>query len=162
EVLRRGKWICIGLDSDYFLVLHLGMTGQLTVRLAAEPLQDHTHLVFSLDKGQSQLRFRDVRRFGSAQLFVSSEAVETFFQDEKLGPEPFDVKPDYWRERLQATSRCLKAALLDQRLIAGVGNIYADEALYEARLLPTQLGSQTASAEADRLRRAIVKVMKRA
>src|SRR5262245_35385592 len=162
EIRRRGKWICLCLDADDFLIAHLGMTGQLTVVPMREPVQDHTHLIFGLNDGQYQLRFRDVRRFGSVQLFTGSDAVEEFFTTGKLGPEPFDLKPDYWRERVSATARCLKAALLDQRLVAGVGNIYADESLYEAKLPPTQLGRDSAPAEMERLRRAVVKVLRRA
>jgi formamidopyrimidine-DNA glycosylase len=162
DVRRRGKWIRVSLEGDLALVVHLGMTGQLTVNPASAVLADHTHVVIGLDDGQSQLRFRDIRRFGSVQLLAGHHQVEHFFTKVRLGPEPFDVERTYWRERVRATGRCLKAALLDQRLIAGVGNIYADESLFEARLPPTQHGRDTTPAEADRLRRAIVKVLRRA
>lgn len=158
---RRGKWIVCLLDGDLHLVFHLGMTGQLRVFPADEPLAAHTHLVFDLDRAQ-QLRFRDVRRFGSATLFEASASVAGFFCDTELGPEPFVLEREYWRDRLSATRRCLKAVLLDQRVVAGVGNIYADEALFEAKLHPTRLGCETSAAEADKLRRAIVTVLNRA
>src|SRR5204862_4340899 len=80
----------------------------------------------------------------------------------RLGPEPFDLTPAEFRRALAATARPLKAALLDQRLVAGVGNIYADESLFEAKLPPGKLGRATTPAEADRLRKAIVKVLTRA
>jgi formamidopyrimidine-DNA glycosylase len=160
EVGRRGKWLLVGLDDKYHLVLHLGMTGQLTVTPASTPRADHTHLIFRLDGGR-QLRFRDVRRFGSAMLFTASEH-ERFFQESGLGPEPFDLDPDYWRQSLAHTRRCLKAILLDQRVVAGVGNIYADESLYQARLHPAQLGQDVTARQASRLRRAIVAVLERA
>jgi formamidopyrimidine-DNA glycosylase len=161
-VRRRGKWIVCDLDGGLHLVIHLGMTGQLTVVPARDPRTDHTHLVMDLAPGRRQLRFRDIRRFGSATLFGANSELEKFFQASGLGPEPFELDARYWRDRLAATARCLKAVLLDQRVAAGVGNIYADEALFEARLHPARLANSLAPAEAARLRRAVVKVLTRA
>jgi formamidopyrimidine-DNA glycosylase len=162
ELLRRGKWIVGRLDDGQFFLVHLGMTGQLTVASADTPKSDHTHLVFPLDDGTNQLRFRDIRRFGCAILFEVRADLDRFFTAGKLGPEPFELQTKTWREKLTGTDRSLKAALLDQRLVAGVGNIYADESLFEARLPPTQKGTATSTTEADRLRLAIVKVLNRA
>jgi formamidopyrimidine-DNA glycosylase len=162
EIRRRGKWILLCLDQDCHLIVHLGMTGQLTVVPAQTPVNNHTHLVFGLDRGAQQLRFRDVRRFGSATVFAEEEGLNRFFKESGLGPEPFDLDPDYWQERLANTRRCLKAILLDQRVVAGVGNIYADESLFESRLHPAQLGQDTTARQARRLRRAIVAVLNRA
>jgi formamidopyrimidine-DNA glycosylase len=159
EVRRRGKWIVLALDRDLHLVFHLGMTGQLVVTPAKQERLPHTHLVFTLDRGAKQLRFRDIRRFGSATLFLSAEEVRQFFESAGLGPEPFDLDPKYWRQRLAATERSLKAVLLDQRVMAGVGNIYADESLFVARLHPARRGSDLSPAEADRLRKAIASVL---
>jgi formamidopyrimidine-DNA glycosylase len=161
-VRRRGKWIILDLDGGLSLVVHLGMTGQLTVARAKETAADHTHVVLDLGRGDRQLRFRDVRRFGSATLFAGREALEGFFEESGLGPEPWDLDPDSWRERLAATDRSLKAVLLDQRVVAGVGNIYADESLFEARLHPARPGRGLSRAEAERLRRAIPVVLERA
>jgi formamidopyrimidine-DNA glycosylase len=162
EVRRRGKWIILALQGEMHLVVHLGMTGQLKVTPAEQPLEPHTHLVFGLGNGEWQLRFRDIRRFGSATLFSDGAAVERFFEESRLGPEPFALDPRVWREQLARTRRCLKAVLLDQRVVAGVGNIYADESLFEARLHPTRLATGLISAEAGRLRRAICTVLERA
>lgn len=161
EVTRRGKWIVVRLDGAGFLVLHLGMTGQLTTADAAEPLSDHTHLVFGLDDGH-ELRFRDVRRFGSATVFPDAAALARFFEASGLGPEPFDLGPDHWPERLRLSRRALKAVLLDQRVVAGVGNIYADEALFEARLHPATPACQARPAEARRLGVAVQTVLTQA
>ena len=187
SVERRGKWIVLNLASAVgvpplgglpkaqdrlkaelqhrepagHLVIHLGMTGQLRVHPAGEPVRDHTHLILTLDKDR-QLRFRDVRRFGSATLFADAEALERFFEQSGLGPEPFGLKAAYFRKALARTSRCLKAVLLDQGVVAGVGNIYADEVLFQARLHPSRLGRELKDAEADRLRRAITTVLERA
>jgi formamidopyrimidine-DNA glycosylase len=162
EIWRRGKWIVMDLDRNLHLVFHLGMTGQLTVVPKTEPLQAHTHLVCELKDVRRQLRFRDIRRFGSASLFCSRAELEEFFQERGLGPEPFHLEKIYWRGRLAQTSRSLKAVLLDQRVVAGVGNIYADESLYEARLHPARIAGTIRPAAAERLRQAMVDVLERA
>ena len=161
SISRRGKWIVIALDDDSRLVIHLGMTGQLTTVQAGKAIEDHTHLIFNL-AGGVELRFRDVRRFGSASLFDDGGALNEFFCSSGLGPEPFGLSPSYWRERMAATGRNLKAFLLDQRTVAGVGNIYADEALFEARLHPGLVARNLDAASADRLRRAVERVLTRA
>jgi formamidopyrimidine-DNA glycosylase len=161
-VRRRGKWIVLDLAGGRHLVFHLGMTGQLTVAPARQPPAEHTHIVMGLDGGARQLRFRDIRRFGSATLFADRDDLDRFFAEAGLGPEPFELDAGYWRARLRRTGRCLKAVLLDQRVVAGVGNIYADESLFEAGLHPARLGRSTTPAEAERLRTAIVRVLERA
>lgn len=161
-VTRRGKWILVTLANGAFLVFHLGMTGQLTVVPVATPLAEHTHLIFDLDDGTQQLRFRDIRRFGSVRFYPNQQALEDFFAAAHLGPEPFDVPAQYWRDCLHGSRRCLKAVLLDQRVVAGVGNIYADESLFEARLHPARRACDLEKTEADRLRRAVAKVLRRA
>jgi formamidopyrimidine-DNA glycosylase len=159
---RRGKWIVVVLDTGACLLFHLGMTGQMRVVPSKEAVENHTHLVLSLDRGQSQLRFRDVRRFGSATLFGSHQDLDLFFERSKLGPEPFGLSLPYFRERVTKSGRCLKAILLDQQVVAGVGNIYADESLFAARLPPTQLGRDTMAAQTKRLRDSIEVVLTRA
>jgi formamidopyrimidine-DNA glycosylase len=158
-VRRRGKWILVDLDRG-LLVVHLGMTGRLTVVPAEGATVEHTHFVADLDNGR-QLRFRDVRRFGSVTLCSDVAEFESFL-DGRLGPEPFDLARAEFFKELQTTGRPLKAVLLDQRVTAGVGNIYADESLFEARLPPGRLGRDTTPAEAERLRKAIVMVLERA
>jgi formamidopyrimidine-DNA glycosylase len=150
------------LENEVQLVIHLGMTGQLIVVRSKEPLPPHTHFVFHLDRGREQLRFRDVRRFGSVTLFPSRQVLERFFQESRLGPEPFDLDFRYWQDRLATTGRCLKAVLLDQQVLAGLGNIYADEALFQARLHPTLIAREISRQEAAQLRRGIITVLKRA
>jgi formamidopyrimidine-DNA glycosylase len=156
---RRGKWIVIDI-ADACLLVHLGMTGQFTV-VCDEPRATHTHLVFTLDN-QSELRFRDVRRFGSVSLFSSRDALDAFFMDSRLGPEPFDIDPAYWLSALSATKRCLKAVLLDQTVVAGVGNIYADESLFEAKLHPAIPAHRVTRKHATSLRSAVALVLQRA
>ena len=160
-VERRGKWILMELTGGRCLVLHLGMTGQLQVWPATEAEEDHVHLVLTLEDGR-ELRFRDVRRFGGVTFFKDLAGREAFFSDSGLGSEPFELDAASWRASLAATTRCLKAVLLDQRMVAGVGNIYADETLYEARMNPGRQADSLTSHEADRLRRAIAAVLDRA
>lgn len=160
-VRRRGKWILVDLEPSGLLVMHLGMTGQLTVRPRSAAAENHVHLTFDLDDGAQQLRFRDIRRFGSAELFAD-EAAWTISREDRLGPEPFDLDARSFRAALAKTERSLKAVLLDQSIVAGVGNIYADESLFAAKLDPRRRGRELTAAEADRLRRAIIAVLTRA
>jgi len=157
-IRRRGKWIIVELDSGSRLLVHLGMTGQLTAMPATEPQPDHLHLIFALDD-ESELRFRDVRRFGSARLLADEETLQELFTKAKLGPEPFQLDPGYFRTAVQKANRSLKAILLDQRVVAGVGNIYADEACSRAGLHPGRRGVRLTPAEVDRLRDAILEVI---
>jgi formamidopyrimidine-DNA glycosylase len=158
---RRGKWIIVELDTGSRLLIHLGMTGQLVAVDAEAPLESHTHLVMTLDNTR-HLRFRDIRRFGSATLFDTDEALQKFFCDAKLGPEPWELNPADWHAKVTGTTRALKALLLDQGMVAGVGNIYADEALFHSRLHPTLTGTVLDRVATERLRRGIVAVLERA
>ncbi|GIW80352.1 MAG: formamidopyrimidine-DNA glycosylase [Gemmatales bacterium] len=158
---RRGKWIVMTLDDNQSLVWHLGMTGQLVLADSRVPPLPHTHVLVDFDVPGEQLRFRDVRRFGSVSLFTQQEC-EQFFVASGLGPEPFTLSAELLYRKLQATRRCLKAVLLDQRVVAGLGNIYADEALFEAKLHPQLSGQKITLAEAHSLKRAIVTVLRRA
>lgn len=162
ELARRGKWIVAGLEGGQRLLIHLGMTGQLTVVPVGLQRAAHTHVVFTLEEGGKELRFRDVRRFGGVRLFTDQTELDQFFEHSELGPEPFGLGSRYWFERLSRTIRALKAVLLDQRVVAGVGNIYADEALFEARLHPARPGRTLSFAEAHRLSKAVVRVLQRA
>jgi formamidopyrimidine-DNA glycosylase len=166
SVRRRGKWILVDLisrdpeGSAPLLRVHLGMTGQFTVAAADAERPDHLHLAFALDDGR-ELRFRDPRRFGSAELFADREVVDREMNEE-LGPEPFGLDADYFRAAVRGSSRNLKAILLDQTVVAGVGNIYADESLFLARLHPGRKGKTLTPAESDRLREAIEVVLTKA
>jgi formamidopyrimidine-DNA glycosylase len=161
-VSRRGKWIFIELARGRIVVIHLGMTGQLTVVSGKQPVASHTHVVLGLGRAGQELRFRDIRRFGSVSLLPPGTTIDSYLTEIGLGPEPFSVAPDYWRDRLRRTQRSLKAVLLDQRVVAGVGNIYADESLFAARLHPSRLASSLSSREVRRLGDAVPAVLNRA
>ncbi len=155
---RRGKWIIAELDSSA-LLLHLGMTGQLTVHPHAEVLADHVHLQFQF--AEKELRFRDVRRFGGAEWFESLPMLHDVLNT-KLGPEPFDTVAATFASVVRSANRTLKAVLLDQSVIAGVGNIYADEALFQSNLHPETRGVDISTKQAEVLRQAIVAVITKA
>ena len=159
KVARRGKWIIISLRSNLRLLIHLGMTGQLCVFNQKTPRQSHVNLVFSLDRGVEELRFRDIRRFGSAGLFLSQQALNEFFESRELGPEPFNIPEDYWLTTLAKSSRNLKAFLLDQKNITGVGNIYADESLFKSGLNPSRKAESLSKKEALMLAKCIREVL---
>jgi formamidopyrimidine-DNA glycosylase len=162
-VLLQGKWIILYLDRQAAVLIHLGMSGQLTVAPSGQPLAPPTHDVLTLDQGETQLRFCDPRRFGGWIVFPNRTQLVAYLNQEcKLGPEPFDMDPSDWQRRLAATRRCLKAVLLDQQVVAGVGNIYADESLFEARLHPGRQGAGLNPGEAKRLQKAMATVLERA
>ena len=156
---RRGKWIIVETTRGPLLV-HLGMTGQFTAGPAERPKLPHTHLVIELGRGQ-QLRFRDPRRFGSVAPFADVATLFTYL-DERLGPEPFDLQPKHWRETLASSRRPIKALLLDQTAVAGVGNIYADEALFVSKIHPATPANEITRAKGELLRRALAVVLNHA
>lgn len=155
SVGRRGKYILIHLGHNLVLVVHLGMTGQLRLFDEVTPLAKHTHAVFFLDDGR-QLRYRDPRRFGRLLLGTESALLDAKKMP-RLGPEPID--PDFVADelyrRLRKRNAPLKAVLLDQKAVAGVGNIYADESLHRARLRPDRIAGTVSRRSARRLHEAM-------
>lgn len=160
DVLRHGKELAIIGDGPVLLV-RLGMTGQLVLlgpgARATKP--DHIHATMKLGSG-GRLLFRDPRRFGGLRALGSAEALSEHWRG--LGPDALDVTGPVLTQRLRATARAIKAALLDQRVIAGVGNIYADEALFQSGVAPGRLGGSLTATEADRLASAIREILARA
>src|SRR5262245_21354049 len=157
---RRGKWLLLGLDGGGLLMVHLGMTGRFTVAAPGVPAENHTHLAFPPDNDH-ELPFRDARRFGSVTYFPDRPAWEAFLSG-KLGPEPWDFSLTAWHAALLGTRRPVKAALLDQTVVAGVGNIYADESCFAARIDPRRPGNSLRPAETERLLLAVREVLARA
>jgi formamidopyrimidine-DNA glycosylase len=148
-VERRGKYLIVRFESGRVLLVHLRMTGSLHHRPTGALEDDpHRRAVLRLDNG-SDVVYRDVRRFGTWELLEPDE-LEHYF-DARLGPEPLGpLSAERLGARLAGRRAPLKAALLDQRVLAGVGNIYADEALWRARLHPLR---PAGSLDADELRR---------
>jgi formamidopyrimidine-DNA glycosylase len=177
SVGRRGKYILIHLVDDLVLVVHLGMSGQLRLVDPATPLALHTHAVFDLsapepaatppspassrhfpgERGRRmQLRYRDPRRFGRLLLGTEKDLLEARAMP-PLGPEPIDPAfgADDLYQRFRNRKALIKAVLLDQSTIAGVGNIYADESLYRARLRPDRVARSLSKGSVRRLHEAL-------
>jgi formamidopyrimidine-DNA glycosylase len=156
---RRGKYILIELDEDGLLLLHLGMSGRITAGDATAPEAPHDHVVLTLDDG-TVVRFNDARRFGLLDYVRRSEAARHPLLA-GLGPEPLGPEFDgaYLGGKLAGKMTPIKAALLDQRVVAGLGNIYVCEALYRARLSPRRLAGTIGRGQAARLVAAIRAVL---
>jgi formamidopyrimidine-DNA glycosylase len=157
DLSRRGKFIVARLSKGFTLLVHLRMSGRLHIAGPAPETRRRTHerVVFSLNDGR-ELRFSDTRKFGRIWLVRDPSAVL-----EKLGPEPFALSATGFAALISARSRFLKPLLLDQTLLAGVGNIYSDEALWEARLHPKRKSDSLSAREAATLLRAIKRVLRR-
>ncbi|WP_428937005.1 bifunctional DNA-formamidopyrimidine glycosylase/DNA-(apurinic or apyrimidinic site) lyase [Fontivita pretiosa] len=168
NVTRRGKRIVFSLDDGNRFYIHLGMSGRLTLEPADSPVLKHTHLILRLvtdataDRSHAglHLRFRDPRRFGGVW-WIGSET-DGNGRDDKIGPEPLALRPAQLARRLARTRRAIKSALLDQTLIAGLGNIYADESLFAARLHPLTPANSLDAEQIARLNRAIKTTLRRA
>jgi formamidopyrimidine-DNA glycosylase len=160
---RRGKYILIELDGDGLLLLHLGMSGRITageIDSEAGPRDPkHDHVVLTLDDG-TVVRFNDPRRFGLLDYLGRDEAARHPLLA-GLGPEPLEPGFDgrYLATALAGKMTPIKAALLDQRMVAGLGNIYVCEALFRARLSPRRLAATVVGARAERLAAAIRAVL---
>src|SRR5882672_12195364 len=146
-VSRRGKQIVVELSGGSFLTIHLKMTGQLFVVRQDRPEDPYVRLVLELDDGR-EVRFRDIRKFGKIGLYVAAD--DPFAA---IGPEPLAdaFTLGVFRKRLRARKGRLKPLLLDQTFVAGIGNIYADEALWAARLHPLRTARTLRPADERRL-----------
>jgi len=157
SIERRAKYIVITLSGGDTLLIHLRMTGQLNLDHPKTAREPHQHIVLCLDDGR-ELRYRDTRKFGRWLLTRTPEAVLG-----RLGPEPLSACFDRetFIRQLRARRRQLKPLLLDQTFLAGIGNIYADEALWDARLHPGRVAATLSAAEARRLHGAVRRVLHR-
>jgi formamidopyrimidine-DNA glycosylase len=158
---RRGKYLLLELADERFLVMHLRMTGNLLWVDPADDAAPRPHLRVRLVlEDDHRLLFTDQRRFGTGLVIDGRDALDAYI-DERLGPEPLDPSftPDVLR-RLAAGRRApVKAFLLDQRRVAGVGNIYADEALFRAKIHPLRAAGRLKRSEIERLHAAIVETL---
>jgi formamidopyrimidine-DNA glycosylase len=166
-VTRHGKFICIQLEpksssqnkeDGHCLIVHLGMTGQLTVTDPSDAVKPHTHVFFALNDGR-ELRYRDVRRFGR-MLTLPAAALPDF--KNLLGKEPLEIGEEEFCQDVGSRRTCLKALLLDQTVLCGVGNIYADESLFRARLHPVRTAEKLKKEQLLALRLAVREVLEEA
>jgi formamidopyrimidine-DNA glycosylase len=158
EIRRHGKQLAIIADTGRVLVIHLGMTGELMLAPpgGAFRAQDHLHAIWVLGP-RGRLGFRDPRRFGGLWPLPDPHALANRWA--ALGPDALDLDHRHLERRSAGSTRAIKAALLDQRLLAGVGNIYADEALFLARIAPVRPAGGLSPQEHRRLARAIAEVL---
>ena len=154
-VKRRGKYLVFTLSGGGSLIVHLRMTGRLLIKNSDDELDKHDHLVFELDDGR-ELRFNNVRKLGRVYLVDDEDEIVG-----RLGPEPLDdyFAPADFTALLSGRRGKIKPLLLNQRFMAGVGNIYADEALFAARIHPERRADTLTAEEIERLYHAIRQVL---
>jgi formamidopyrimidine-DNA glycosylase len=161
-VTRRGKYILIQLDSDQVLTTHLRMTGKFVSVTAGESLPPYAHVIFHLDNDR-RLVFCDMRQFGRMRILLTRK-LSSARELSTLAPEPlsdeFTIK--YFIDTLSRSRRSLKQLLLDQTKVLGLGNIYASEALFLARINPFKSASNVSKQRASRLYHAVRDVLKEA
>jgi formamidopyrimidine-DNA glycosylase len=164
KVSRKGKAIAVELAADdgsapRFLLVRLGMTGQLTVTPHDAPVESHTHVFMTLDDGREELRFRDSRRFGRLRSLTQPELEKVLGA---LGPDAQIVSKPQFLAAMRGRKGAIKSWLMNQNLVAGLGNIYADEALFEAGLHPLAQPGRVSPAKAHQLYKAVRRVLDRA
>ena len=154
---RRAKYLLIDLAGGRTIAVHLRMTGELSVTGPELPTGKHHHVTIHLDDGR-ELRFADIRKFGRIRLL---DAADLAALDATLGPEPLapELTPALFHDRLRARKRAIKPLLLDQGFLAGVGNIYADEALFAAGIHPLRPAGSLTLEEAARLLAALREIL---
>jgi formamidopyrimidine-DNA glycosylase len=154
---RVGKYMLAALDSGERLLLHLGMTGEI-VRAGAVDADHHTHLRLSFQDGGPDVLFRDERKFGKVQLLGASERSTRL---ERLGPDALSVKAAHLYAASRGRRVAVKSLLLDQAILAGVGNIYADEALFLSAVRPTRPAGRVTREQWGALVAAMKRVLRR-
>ena len=164
RIRRLGKFLLLDLEpkkspaEEFSLLIHLGMTGKISICPPETPVELHTHVFLALDDGR-ELRYNDVRRFGRMALLANG-AHERVLGG--LGLEPLEISEDEFRTRIQARKSRIKALLLDQSVVRGIGNIYADESLWRARIHPEKTGARLKNDELRRLHRAVQHILREA
>lgn len=156
RIFRRGKRIIVTLENQCQFYIHLGMTGRLTLETPAAPTVPHTHFTADFDAFPDQLRFSDPRRFGGIWWLDTAPC------DEGMGPEPLELRARQLARQLTGTTRAIKNALLDQSVIAGLGNIYVDESLFSSGIHPLTPANELNAKQIAALNRAIRATLRRA
>lgn len=158
SIERRGKYLLITLEDGWSLIAHMRMTGRLNYYPSSNAPEKHTHVVFKLSKGE--LHFTDTRKFGRLQLVRTKNRLE-LPSLKRLGPEPLEsgFTPQVLGQKLINRKIALKTALLDQTVVAGLGNIYVDESLFQAGLSPLRMANSLTKDELTRLHASICSVL---
>jgi formamidopyrimidine-DNA glycosylase len=158
DICRHGKYLFLRLSGSLHLALHLRMTGQLLLLPRNAVVDKHTHLEIYLKDRSRKIAFRDVRKFG--RLLLLETGIEKFLIQKKLGPDALDITGRRLTEAFRKTKRSIKSALLDQTVIAGLGNIYTDEILFREAIAPQRPVSTLAPKEIASLLRTTRKVLR--
>lgn len=147
---RYGKWLIFDLE-DYYLLSHLRMEGKYFFKNPSDERNKHEHIIFKLDDG-TELRYMDVRKFGKMHL-IKKEEIKTRGPFLEMGLEPWDKKltPSYLKEKYQKKKLPIKSTLLDQSIIVGIGNIYADEILFLSKINPLKSSQSLTEIELDHI-----------
>src|SRR5260221_6322430 len=153
----NGDDVSASASGDSLLV-HLGMTGRLSPHAAAEPFPKHTHVRFLLDDGR-ELRYTDARRFGRMAYFSAARLPAELG---RFGADPLEVSEPEFLDLLKSHKSRIKALLLDQTALRGVGNIYADESLWRARIHPTRIAAKISDGERRKLRKTLQEILRQA
>jgi formamidopyrimidine-DNA glycosylase len=158
EVYRRGKFLIFHLNEDS-LVSHLRMEGKYGLFKREEPADKHTHVIFSFTDG-TELRYRDVRKFGTMHLYPKGTE-ENHLPLSSLGVEPLSdsLTAGLMKKLFSKTKRSIKAVLLDQTFIAGLGNIYVDEVLFQAKIHPETPANELSIHKLKKLKKAITNIL---
>ncbi|MGH2441843.1 MAG: DNA-formamidopyrimidine glycosylase, partial [Chloroflexota bacterium] len=158
-ISRRGKYAIFALDSSDLLVVHRGMTGTLLLRASGAEMEPYVRISLTLDNG-SELRFQDARKFGKV-LVLDPDSGELPLPWRRMGPEPLngDFTVAAFRGTLSKRTGMVKPLLLGQRIVAGLGNIYVDEALHLSRIHPRRAAGSLTGSEVKRLHSAIRQVL---
>jgi formamidopyrimidine-DNA glycosylase len=161
DVKRRGKNILLYLSGDLVLWIHLKMTGHLYYRDRTTPPDKHDLMVIHIKNSRHELRFNDYRRFGNIRLLNKNLLAEQKGLKE-LGPEPLEISMEDFIYLFRRSKRMIKPALLDQSFLAGIGNIYADEALFLAQIHPRKITNRISEKKLGELYRTIQTLLKKA
>jgi formamidopyrimidine-DNA glycosylase len=156
--LSPGRVPTNGDAAPASLLVHLGMTGQIAPWPAAQPREKHTHVCLLLDDGR-ELRYTDARRFGRIAYLTEKPLAEELLG---FGADPLEVNEEEFASRIRGRRARIKALLLDQSVLRGVGNIYADESLWRAKIHPARTGAQLSKKQAGTLRRVLQEILKKA
>jgi formamidopyrimidine-DNA glycosylase len=161
SISRHGKYSFLSLNNKKTIIVHLRMTGQLFITPTTQKKDKHTHLEIFFGSNKHKLIYRDIRKFGRFEL-IDTDKINTYLKEKKLGPDALTIKLNDFQDNLQKKNLILKAALLDQSVIAGLGNIYVDEVLIREKLSPLKMTQTLKPLKVKTMLSTIKKVLKEA
>lgn len=161
NVRRRAKYLIIDFSNDYSLIVHLGMSGRFTLQPSSYEAKKHDHVIFELNEDK-KLVFNDTRRFGMIYSFKTNTLEKEFFNNLAVEPLSNLLTAEYLKSKLAPRKVPIKNLLMDNKIIVGVGNIYASESLYLAKIHPDKLGVDISNDEIENLIKSIREVLTKA